>query len=236
MSRHELKAQDEITSKLQRFTDTAYAQKNQILAVAGIAVILVLGFAGWRWYSARQNAAAQTQLGAAIAAFTNPSVAVDKERYEKTIAEAQKTVDAYGSGSAGVMARYYIGISQDGLGDTASAVKTLQEVIDQGDSRVKPVAQFALAGIHRKHGEFQKAIDVLRQLEESSGYSRSAVTYELGVASEASGQREQAQTYYSKVVTDFPDSTFREASEASLKRMGFPVPTPPPPPALTPAP
>jgi predicted negative regulator of RcsB-dependent stress response len=145
-------------------------------------------------------------------------------------------VDTYGSSDAAVMAKYYIGLSQDGLGDSAAAVTTLQEVVNQADGEIKPIAQFALAGLFKKQGDQAKAIEVLKQIEESGAYSRSAVAYELGAAYEASSQRDQAQQYYSKVITDFPDSTFRQPAESSLKRMGLPVPVPPPPPSPAPAP
>lgn len=236
MTRHELKAQDEITNKLQAFTDTAYARKNQILAAAAVVLVLVAGIVGWRWYSARQQTAAQAQLGAVMAAFSDPLATSDKDRYEKAKAEAQKVIDSYGSSDAAVMARYYIGLSQDGLGESAAAIGTLQEVVDQADGEIKPIAQFALAGLYKKQGDHAKAIELLKQIEESGAYSKSAVAYEIAAAFEASGQRDEAQTYYSKVITEFPNSTFRQPSEASLKRMGLPVPVPPPPPSPAPAP
>jgi predicted negative regulator of RcsB-dependent stress response len=235
MTRHELKAQDEITSRLQTFSDTAYEKKNQILTGVAIILVLAAGVVGWRWYSQSRTAAAQAQLGAVISAFTDPSLTVEKERYEKTIAEARKTIDAYGATQSAAVAKYYIGLSQDGLGQKEEAVRSLQEAVDTGDAGVKPVAQFALAGILRKNGENQKAIEVLKQLEEAGGYSPSAVAYELAVSYEAGGQQEQAQTYYTKVITDYPQSTFREASEVYFKMRGLPVPVPaPPPPALPP--
>jgi predicted negative regulator of RcsB-dependent stress response len=228
LTRSELKAQDEITTTIQNFTEIAYARKKELITGAAVLLVLALAFLGWRYYSASRNAAAQAQLGEVIDIFRDSAITVEKEKFEKTAAAAQKTIDSYGSSPAGTIARYYLALSQDGLGNTADAVKNLQQVIDGGDAEHKPVAQFALAQIHSRHGEFQKAIDVLKQLEQSGGFSKSAVLYELGSASEAGGQLEQARTYYSKVVTDFPDSSFREASEVALKRRGFPIPAPTP--------
>ena len=105
MTRHELKAQDEITSKLQGFTDAAYARKKEIFIGVAVVLVLVSAFLGWRLYAANRNSAAQRMLGVAIAAFNDPAAGADKARYEKTIAEAQKTVDAYGSSPAGLIAR-----------------------------------------------------------------------------------------------------------------------------------
>ena len=102
----------------------------------------------------------------------------------------------YPSTTAASLAQYYLALSQDGLGDMPNAVKNLEEVIARGDTETKPIAQFALAGIYKRNGEFQKAIDVLKQLECSGGYSKAAVAYELGSVAEAANQKDLAQASY----------------------------------------
>lgn len=229
MTRSELKAQDEISSTLQGFGETALARKNEILTAVGIVLAILLAFFGWRYYSRSQNAAAQRELGAAIAAFRNPAAKSDTERYEKTIVAAQKALTNFPSASTAPTARYFLALAKDGLGDKAGAVKDLEESIGRADADAKPIAQFALAGIYKRHGDFQKAIDVLKQIEQSGGYSKSAVQYEIGSASEGANLKDQAQAYYGKVITESPDSAFRGEAETALKRMGLPVPTPAPP-------
>jgi predicted negative regulator of RcsB-dependent stress response len=228
MTRHELKAQDEITTKLQSFTETAISRKKEIFLIAGVVALLILAYVGWGVYSTRRTSNAQNQLAVAITAYSDPVLTSDKARYDKTIEEAQKTIDDYPSSPAAAIAKYYIGLSQEGLGDTAKATQTLQEVINEGDATTKAVAQFSLAGIYQKHGEGQKAVDVLKQLSDSGGYSASAVAFELGRVLEANKQPDQAKAYYEKVVKEFADSPFRADAEAGLRRMGFTVPTTPP--------
>lgn len=229
MTRSELKAQDEITTTLERLTETAMARKNEVLVGAAVVLALVAGFFGWRYYSSGRDAAAQKDLSAVIFTFHDPAIKVEKERLEKTIVAAQKTMADYPSSSAASLAQYYLALSQDGLGDMANAVKNLEEVIGRGDVKAKPVAQFALAGVYKRNGDLQKSIDVLKQLETVGGYSKAAVAYELGSVAEAANQKEVAQTAYSKVVTDSADSPFRSEAESALKRMGLPVPVPAPP-------
>jgi predicted negative regulator of RcsB-dependent stress response len=224
LTRSELKAQDEITTTLERLTESAMTRKNEILIGAIIVLALVGAFFGWRYYSTSRNAAAQKELSNVIVAFHEAKP--EKERFEKTIVAAQKTMADFPSSSSATLAQYYLALSQDGLGDTPNAIKNLEEVIGRGDSDKKAVAQFALAGVYKRHGELQKAIDVLKQLEASGGYTKSAVAYELGSVAEAANQKDAAQAAYSKVVTDFSDSPFRGDAEAALKRMGLPVPVP----------
>jgi len=228
LTRSELKAQDEITTTIQSFGEIAVARKNELVVAGAVLVVLVAGIVGWRFYSSGQDTAAQKSLGAVISAYRDPAAKSDHDRFEKTINEADKVVKGHGSSQAGLMAQYYRGLAKDGLGDTPNAVKDLEEVIGRADAGFKPIAQFALAGVYKRHGEAQKAIDVLKQLEQSGGYSKSAVAFEIGAAAEGANQKEVAQTYYSKVITESSDSPMRGEAEVALKRMGLAVPTPPP--------
>jgi len=232
MTRHELKTQDEITTTLQRFTDTVYARQKEIIAGVIIVVVIAGALIGWNIYSTSRDANAQSQLSAAIRVFNDTTnIKSDKERYEKTIVEAQKALDAYPSHPVGVIAQYYLALSQEGLGDTAKSVQNLQEVINRGDASIKGVAQFALAGVHKKHGEPQKAIEIYKQLYEGGGYSKAAAAFELAKTHEEANQLDPAKEYYQKVVSDFPESPFRQDAESALKRMGVTPPVPPPPPS-----
>ena len=220
MSRHELKEQDEITSSIQRVTEVAYARKKQLVSAAVAIIVLIVVVSVWRVYAANRNAAAQTQLSHAINAFNDPNIKSDKERFEKTLSEAQKTRDSYGSSSAGAIAQYYMGLSYEGLGDTAKAGENLQQVIQHGDENIAGVARFALAGIYKKHGDSAKAEELYKQLYEKGGYARSAAAYELAKLNEANNKLDEAKNYYQKIVSEFPDSPFRQDAEQALKRLG----------------
>ncbi|HET9216995.1 MAG TPA: tetratricopeptide repeat protein [Terriglobia bacterium] len=229
LTRSELKSRDEITSTLERLTETAITRKNEVFVAAAIVLAVLGAFFGWRYFSNSRNAAAQKELSNVILAFHDPGAKAEKERFEKTILAAQKAMADHPSSSAASLAQYYLALSQDGLGDMPNAVKNLEEVIGRGDVDTKPVAQFALAGVYKRNGDFQKAIAVLKQLESSGGYSKAAVSYELGTVAEAANQKDVAQAAYSKVITDSVDSPFRTDAESALKRMGLPVPVPAPP-------
>lgn len=228
MSRSELKAQDEITTTLGRLTETALIRKKELLIGVAVVVGVAALFIGWRAYASGREAGAQKQLGSVINAFNDPTVKVEKDRYEKTIAEAQTTMKDHPATHAAAMAQYYMALSQDGLGDMPNAVKNLEEVIGRGDPEVKPVAQFALAGVYKRNGQSQKAIDLLKQVDTSTGFSKSMVALELGSTAEAANQKDVAQEAYSSIIKETPDSPFRADAEAALKRMGLPIPSPAP--------
>ena len=229
MTRHQLKEQDEITTSLHKFTDIAVAQKKEITIGLAAVAVLVIAFFGWSYYTSSRNARAQMQLSQAINIFNNSAnIKSDKERYEKTIAEAQKVYDQYRSLPIASIAQYYIALSQEGLGDRAKAVQNLQEVAGRGDASVKAVAQFALGALYKKSGEIQKAIDIYKQLYDSGGYSKAAVAYELATLYEKNNQVDQATNLYQRLVSDFPDSPFRQNADDALKRLGVTAPPPKP--------
>jgi predicted negative regulator of RcsB-dependent stress response len=219
MTRHELKEKDGVTSSLQRFIEIVYDRQKEILAGAAVLVVIVLAIIGWSFYSASRNASAQAQLALAINAF-NDMTLPDKERHERTLAEAQKTYDEYSSTPAGAIAQYYMALSFEGLGDTPKALQTLEEVAQRGDDEIRGVARFAMAAIHRQHGEAGKAIDIYKQLYDNGGYSKAAAAYELATAYEGNNQLDQAKEYYQKVVSEFADSPFRQDADEALKRLG----------------
>jgi len=227
MTRHQLKEQDEITTSLHTFTELVVARKQEVTIGVIVIAVLLIGFFGWRFYSSRRNASAQTQLSQAINIFNDTAnIKSEKERYERAMAEAQKTHDQYPSLPAGSIALYYVALSQEGLGDTAKAIQNLQQVAGHGDASIRSVAQFALGSIYKKRGETQKAIDTYKQLFDSGGYSKAAVAYELAMLYEVNKQPDQAKEYYQKLVSEFPDSPFRQNADDALKRMGVVAPPP----------
>jgi predicted negative regulator of RcsB-dependent stress response len=226
LTRHQLKEQDEITTSLQTFTEYVVVHKKEVTTGLIVIAVLVLAIFGWRVYSSRRNAAAQAQLSQAINIYNDTTIKSENERFEKTIVEAQKAHDQYPSLPAGSIGLYYVALSQEGLGDTAKATQNLQEVAQRGDASVKAVAQFALGAIYKKHGDIQKAIDTYKQLYDSGGYSRAAVAYELAKLYEDNKQVDQAKDYYQKLVSEFPDSPFRQFADDALKRLGVVAPPP----------
>ncbi len=227
MTRHELKEQDEITTSLQKFTEFVVLRKKEFTTGLTIAAALAIVIFGWSYYRSTRNTNASLELSQAINTFNDTvNIKSDKERYEKAMAEAQKTHDQYPSLPMGTIALYYVGLCQEGLGDTAKAVQTLQQVAQTGDASIKSVAQFALGAIYKKHGDNQKAIEAYKQLYDSGGYSKAAVAYELASVYEANKQPDQAKDFYQKLVSEFPDSPFRQSADDALKRLGV-APAPP---------
>ena len=169
MTRHQLKEQDEITTSLQSFTEIVVARKKEVTIGLTALAILVIAIFGWRYYSATRTANAETQLSQAINIYNDTAnIKSDKERYERTIAEAQKTVDQYRSLPAGVIALYYVALGEEGLGDTVKATQSLQEVVQRGDASSKGVVLVDGKLIENLHVENARRLVALAEAIASS--------------------------------------------------------------------
>jgi predicted negative regulator of RcsB-dependent stress response len=149
-------------------------QKGAIVTLIALSTLLITPFAR-SYYSARRDAAAHARFGQVIRDF-DETVTVgnksEKERLERIIIEARKITDEYGSSPDAQLARYYVAISEERLGNTDRSVQHLRELIRDGDPMMKPLAQFALVAIYRNHGDTPRAMVAYKDLEASGALSR----------------------------------------------------------------
>lgn len=219
LSRRELKHTDEITSTLESFVDKVIARKREV--VAGLVGLLVLagGVIGWRAYASSQESTAQARLGTVIAAFNDPTVTDEKQRLTKTITEANNVISEYRGTDVGRFAQYYLGLSQAGLGDHATAEKTLSDLVGSSTGEIKAVAQVALGGVHRSKGDEAKAIEAYKQVLDSGAYPKSVILFELGKMSEKSNPT-AAKEFYQRIITEHNDSVYRTDADQAIRKLG----------------
>jgi predicted negative regulator of RcsB-dependent stress response len=180
ISRHELK-QDEFRSTFEEFEEFVKTNYRQIATVAGI-VIVVAGLAlGLKTYQDRREADANEALGAALKSFRGyvgelpqsalmpglQTFATQQEKYKKAQAQFQEVITKFASTpepTAVAVARYHVGLCQSFLGDSAAALKTLEESSRASDPNIASLAQFALAGEYQNAGKTADAARILQQL------------------------------------------------------------------------
>jgi TolA-binding protein len=220
LTRKELVQKDDITSGLERATTYVVEHAVPIgigvgLVVVGIAIAVVLNVT-----AANREAAAQSALAEVIRIYsTITEETTDEERFQATLVEAALVEADHPDQPAAQIARYYAGLSHEGLGDFDQAIGILTELGETGDETVNQVALFALAESHKKQGDQESAIEVYQALADSGGYSPSAVLYELGRLYEATSKPEEARAYYQSLVGEYPDSPFRADADSALRRL-----------------
>jgi tetratricopeptide (TPR) repeat protein len=179
-TRHQLK-HDEFKDTVVQFEEYFKQHYKEILNVAIIVVVVVGLAAGLKYYTDRQEAAANADLGEALTTFrayvgqptpgqqqpAGATYSTAQEKYKKALQQFDAILDQYKMPprpKAVAMARYQAGVCQALLDDHAGAIRTLTEASMDRDSEVAALAKFALAGELAATGKTPEAAKLYQEL------------------------------------------------------------------------
>ncbi len=178
--RHQLK-QDEFKDTLVQIEEYFKKHYQEILKVS-IIVVVVLGLAaGLRYYTDRQENAANADLGEALTTFRAyvgqatpgqtppgaPTYTTAQEKYKKALSQFDAILGKYKMiprPKAVAIARYQAGVCQSLLDDHAGAIQTLTEASQDRDKEIASLAKFALAGELARTGKTPEAAKLYQEL------------------------------------------------------------------------
>jgi predicted negative regulator of RcsB-dependent stress response len=177
----------------------------------GAAVVIVLGV-GFLIFWNVQESAAETALGQALDIYTaplaQPGAPVEKGTYT-TVAERAKAAneqfkavaDKYGWLTEGSKARYFQGVTEQELGQTAAAEGDLKKVADSWNRNLSNLAKIALASIYHQTGRDQQAIDLYNEIIAKPSETVTAGVAQLDLADlyAATGKEAQAKALWAKL-------------------------------------
>ena len=89
-----------------------------------------------------------------------------KTRGAAAYSQFQAVADKYGMTSAGKNARYFVGVTQNEQGQTASAEATFKQVSGSWNTNVAALAKLALADLYHQSGRDSQAVDLYNQLSD----------------------------------------------------------------------
>ena len=226
--RRELKRQikqDEFRTGLERASTWIRAHAREVQMTAAAIVVLIAAGLLVQNFRERQDADNEAAFARALETFQAPvageapvaapssgaSYATREEKYRKALAEFQ-ALEKSASGEVRQRARYYAALSQIELGDTASAEKTLSELAGRkdNDDLVPSLARLALAGLHRRNGQPEKAIEAYRRMLEDGSFMlpRDHVLHELAATQEAANRPQDARASYERLFQEYPGSVY----------------------------
>ncbi|HEY7512287.1 MAG TPA: tetratricopeptide repeat protein [Vicinamibacteria bacterium] len=226
--RRELKRQikqDELRTGLEKATGWVRAHSREVQMTAAAVVVLLGAGLLVQNFRDRQDANAEAAFATALDAFQAPvtsetpaaappggtTYATSEEKYRKALSEFQ-AVEKSASGEVRQRARYYAALSQIELGDLASAEKTLGELAARKDDDdiVPSLARLALADLHRRNGQPDKAIEAYRRMLEDGGFllPRDYVLHELAATQEAANRPQDARASYERLFQEYPGSVY----------------------------
>lgn len=175
------------------------------------AVVLVLVVGGLVFWNTRTTAANRA-LGAALDTYNAPlaepgvpaeagEYASAKDRSKAAHDQFEAVAQQYGWLAAGTKAHYFAGITDQELGNTASAEQELQIAAGSHNRDLANLAKLALAGVYRQTAQDAQAISLYNELVTSPSETVSAVSAQLDLADlyAAEGKQDQARALWAKV-------------------------------------
>lgn len=199
-TRHRLK-QDQFAASATEALDWTVEHREK-LTYGGIAliVIVLIGFGAW-WYFQQQDEAAGKALGHAINIYSTPltpagqpplagttAFATAQERAKAAKDEFKSVADKYGHTNSGELAKYFLGLTDIDLNNTADAERELKDVAGTRNADNSSLAKMALAGLYRREGKDQEAINIYKELADKP----------TNTVSKSAAQLEMAATYEGK--------------------------------------
>jgi predicted negative regulator of RcsB-dependent stress response len=204
---------------------TVEARRSQATGIiVGIVVILAIavGYTAWRGrvqgragtLLAEAMAVQDTRVGAPEAPGSpsaGPSFPTEKEKNQAALTKLKIVADQYPATEAGLFARFREAGVQMALGNAKEASAAYQQVIDRaGDSIYGQMARLGLAEAQVRSGEFDKAIETYKLLAQRKDgpLPVDGILVQLGRTYIEAGKPSDAQQTFTRVVQEFPESTF----------------------------
>jgi len=208
---------------------TVEHQSKVIAAVIAVVVIAAIAFGGW-YYVQTQDEKASAELSTAVRTFETQvrpagvppqpgtdSFASSQERATAARKQFQAIVDKYPRTHTADMARYFVGLTSEQLGDNAAAERSLQEAAGSSNADLAALGKFALASVYRAENKGTQAVDLYKQLIDKPTIVISKATAQIELASfyESQQKPDDAKKIYDQVEKENPST---EAASLALRR------------------
>ncbi len=236
-ARHQLK-QDRFSKvtieTAERTVDWSAAHKVP-LVIASVIVVAVAAAVFFLWYSInQQDQSASLELTQALRALDtplrpagvpaepeNPTFASSVERATEAHKQFQAIVDKYPHTHSADVARYFVGLTAEDMGNNAAAASQLQSVAQSHNADLSSLAKFALATVYRNQGNNKQAISLYNELiaKPTTAVSKATAQLELADTYEADHQPLEAQRVYQQVQKENPASMASQTAAEKLQQL-----------------
>jgi len=179
-------------------------------AIIGVVVLAIVvgGLVFWNM----KSTAADSALGAAMDTYDGPLAQPGapaetgvynnaKDRSTAANKQFQAVAQQYGYLPQGAKAHYFVGITDQELGQTAAAETELKTAAGAWDKNLSNLAKLALAGIYHQTNRDGQAIDMYNALvaKPSATVSASVAKLDLADLYAATGKQDQARKLWAEV-------------------------------------
>jgi hypothetical protein len=229
ISRKELK-QDKIKETIEHGAEAVISHSQFALIVIIAALVVGLGYGGWRFYIDRQTVQASTSFDGAMKAYqgrigsapdpadpNEPVYPDDPTRVQDAQKKFSAVADKYSSTNPGRLARYYSALCLEDLERHNQALEELKKISSGSDKELAAMAQYQMAEIYSRTGQTNDAIKLFRTLADKPSVlvPRPLVLLELaGLLRKTNPQ--EATTLYQQIKKEFPDTTMADQADRGL--------------------
>ncbi len=229
ISRKELK-KDELRDTLAHGADAVLSHKGLATYILLAAVVVALGFLGWKTYTERQTVkaaaaydSAMKSYQAAIRSTGQPAApgeltyADERTKFTDTAQKFGDVASQYPHTRPGQLAAYYAALSDEKLGKTDDAKKRLHGLTGSGNEDFAAMARFELAQIDDRSGQGDEAVKLYQQLiaKPSVLVPKPVVMLALAEHYGASNPAE-ASKLYSQIKSEYPDTPIAQQADQEM--------------------
>jgi tetratricopeptide (TPR) repeat protein len=229
--RREIKG-DELTSWVEKVIAWGASHRDELRIGTGVAVVLLAAFGALAYFQSHRAQEAGRAFQEALAAFEAPIAgelpqgvdrpagqvfATAEDKYKTAAAAFEGVERRYGSMPLGPRAKYYAALARIELEQYAEAEKTLRELQARGTGDLVPdLARVALAGLYRRSGETDQAVEAYRSIISSPATSvpRDYALQCLAGTLEDAARYEEARAVYRELVEEYPASVYAAQARA----------------------
>jgi len=230
ISRKELK-QDKIKETIEHGAEAVISHGQFTLILVIVALVVAIGYGGWRFYVERQTVQASSEFDNAMKAYqgrvgvapdpsapNEPVYVNDMARAEDASTKFAAVANKYPSTNPGKLARYYSALCLEDLERHNQATEELKQITGGSDKELAGMAQYQLAVIYSRTGKTDEAIKMFRALADKPTVlvPRQLSLLELaGVLRTTKPQ--EAVTIYQQLKKDFPNTATADAADRGLE-------------------
>jgi predicted negative regulator of RcsB-dependent stress response len=192
--------QDELQQEIHKVQATVEKNKSIIYGVAGVLVVAVLGYFGYKYYTTTQDEEGQSKLFSAVYKYEADSNKVAAKEMEKIASDF--------GGNTGNLANFYAGVANLKEGKFDAAIDNLKS-FSSTDLLVQARAYSLIGDAYTEKKAYSDAITYYKKAVDYKANKFFTPTYmmKLAAAYEANKEQKEALAIYSEIVEKYAESS-----------------------------